>query len=255
MGQSNTADRGVKSDETLFALIEYLQESDGAGVTELAKQTGLAKSTVHGHLTTMQEHGFVVKDGQRYRLGLQFFHYGQYVRNQYRIYDVAKGMVDELVAEVGEMAWLMTHENGRVIYLYGRGGKTDIDVNTLIGSWAHMHCNSGGKAMLAHLPDDTVEEVVDRHGLPAKTPNTITDREELFADLEQTRDRGYALNLSEDITGIHAVGVPLVHEDTVRGALAIAGPAHRVTRERCEDELTEKLWATTNDVKLNLAYK
>lgn len=255
MGQRDAERRGVQSDETLFSLVEHLHESDGAGVTELARHTGLAKSTVHGHLTTMQEYGFVVKEGDEYRLGLEFFHHGQYVRNQYQIYHVAKPTVDELVEDTGEMGWLLTHENGRVMFLYGRGGKTDVDVNALIGSWAHMHCNSGGKAILAHLPDEAVDEIVDRHGLPAKTANTITDRDALAEELERTRERGYALNLSEDLTGIHAVGVPVVHEGVVRGSLAIAGPAHRVTRERCEDELAEKLWAATNDVTLNLAYK
>lgn len=255
MGRMDADRRGVKSDETLFSLVEYLHEADGAGVTELATHTGLAKSTVHGHLTTMREYGFVVKEGDEYRLGLQFFRHGQYVRNQYGVYHVAKPVVDELVEETGEMAWLLTHENGRVMYLYGRGGKTDVNVNSLIGSWAHMHCNSGGKAILSRLPDDEVEAIVDRQGLPAKTANTITDRDALFEELERTRERGYALNLSEDLTGIHAVGVPLVHGGTVKGALAIAGPAHRVTRERCEEELAELLWAATNDVTLNLAYK
>lgn len=255
MSERDAGRKGVKSDETLFTLIEQLKASDGAGVTELAARTGLAKSTVHGHLTTMVDRGFVVKDDGEYRLGLEFLHYGQYARNQYRIYDVAKTMVDDLVAEVGEMVWLMTHENGRVMYLYGRGGKTEINVNTLVGSWAHMHCNSGGKAILSQLPEDRVDAIVDRHGLPAKTPNTITDRAELFEELERTRERGYALNLSEDLTGIHAVGVPLVHENSVRGALAIAGPAHRLDRERCGTELAEELRAATNDVMLNLAYK
>lgn len=255
MNGTDADPKGVKSDETLFTLIEHLKASDGAGVTELADGTGLAKSTVHGHLTAMAERGFVVKEDGQYRLGLQFLHYGQYVRNQYKIYDVAKTMVDDLEAETDEMVWLMTHENGRVMYLYGRGGKTDINVNTLIGSWAHMHCNSGGKAILSQLPEERVEAVVDRHGLPAKTPDTITDRAELFEELERTRERGYALNLSEDLTGIHAVGVPLVHQSSVRGALAIAGPAHRLDRERMENDLAGKLRAATNDVKLNLAYK
>lgn len=255
MDHGGTGRQGVKSDETLFTLVEYLRSSDGAGVTELAERTGLAKSTVHGHLTTMREHGYVVKEGDRYRLGLQFFDTGQYVRTQHRIYGAAKPSIDDLVEATCEMAWLMTHENGRVMYLYGGGGRTDVDVNALTGSWAHMHCNSGGKAILAHLPDPAVDRVIERHGLPAKTENTITDRAELVEELETVRERGYALNLKEDLSGIHAVGVPVVYEGTVRGAIAIAGPAHRVTRDRCENELVDQLRAATNDVELNLAYK
>lgn len=254
MANTGKGRQGVKSDETLFSIVEYLRETDGAGVTELADRLDLAKSTVHSHLATMREHGFVVKRGDTYRLGLEFFSYGQYVRDEFAVYRAAKPVVDDLVAETGEMAWLLVHQNGRVMYLYGRPGRTDVDAHSLIGSWAYMHSNSAGKAMLAHLPESTVDAVIERHGLPQRTDNTITDREALEACLEQVHERGYALNLGEDLEGIHAIGVPLVFEGELHGAIAIAGPAHRVTRERCESDLAEALFAARNDVELNLAY-
>ena len=246
---------GVKSDETLFSIAEHLREVGGAGVTELAERTGLAKSTVHDHLASMLAHDFVEKRGETYHLGLQFFSYGQSVRNRYDVYEAAKPVVDDLVESTGEMGWLLTHQHGRLMYLYGRAGRTNINANALIGSWAYMHCNSAGKAILAHLPESAVDDVIERHGLPALTANTITDRDELVAELEAVRERGYALNLGEDLEGIHAVGVPLSFEGEIHGALAVAGPAHRVDRERCEDELVEYLRASANDVELNLAYR
>ena len=255
MTNGNAGDGGVKSDETLFSIVEHLAEVDGAGVTELAARTGLAKSTVHDHLASLVAHDFVEKRGSTYHLGLQFFSYGQSVRNRYDVYEAATPIVDDLVEETGEMGWLMTHQRGRVMYLYGRAGRTNVNANTLIGSWAHMHCNSGGKAILAHLPESAVDDVVERYGLPARTANTITERDELTAELERVREQGYALNLGEDLEGIHAVGVPLLFEEEIHGALAVAGPAHRVSRERCEDELAERLKASTNDVELNLAYR
>ncbi|QLG29633.1 IclR family transcriptional regulator (plasmid) [Halorarum halophilum] len=255
MPNEHAGSRGVKSDDTLFAIIEQLREADGAGVTELADRTGLAKSTVHDHLASMRAHDFVVKRGDAYHLGLQFFSYGQYVRNRYDVYEAAKPIVDDLVETTGEMGWLLTHENGRLMYLYGRAGRTNINANTLIGSWAYMHCNSGGKAILAHLPESDVRDVIDRHGLPARTANTITEPDALFEELAQVREQGYALNLGEDLEGIHAVAVPLLFGEEVHGALAVAGPAHRVNRERCEGELAERLRASTNDVELNLAYR
>jgi len=66
-------------------------ELDGAGVTELANQLDVAKSTIHGHLTSMRAHGFVVKRGTEYRLGLGFFDYGQYVRGQLQHLSVRDG--------------------------------------------------------------------------------------------------------------------------------------------------------------------
>ena len=246
---------GVKSDETLFALVELLRDTDGAGVTELATRLGLAKSTVHAHLATMCEHGFAVKRGNSYHLGLAFFAYGQHARSRRDVYRAARPVVDDLEVETGEMVWLLVHENGRVMFLYGHAGRTDVDVDSLVGSWAYMHCNSSGKAILAYLAEAEVGAVVERHGLPARTPNTITDSDELRAALDTVRERGYALNLGEDLEGIHAISVPLLFENEVCGALAVAGPAHRVTEERCRSELADQLRAARNDFELNLAYQ
>lgn len=254
MGPGDTASKGIKSDETLFTVIECLREMDGAGVTELAERTDLSKSTVHGHLTSLHDRGFVIKLNNTYRLSLQFFDYGQYVRTQYEIYGVARNIVDELTEETGEIVGLVTEENGKAVFLYGRGGQTDINVDSFIGSPLHMHLNSGGKAILAHLPESRIDAIIDEHGLPGRTENSITDRQELYEELERTRERGYALNLSEDLEGIHAIGVPLIHDDTVRGALTIAGPSYRVTREQCETVFADRLLAATDDIDLALTY-
>jgi IclR family acetate operon transcriptional repressor len=255
MGQHSKSGKKIKSDETLFALIECIREFDGAGVTELAEQLDIAKSTVHGHLTSMRDHGFVVKRGSEYHLGLTFFDYGQYVRGQLGIFRSGMQAVDQLEKATGEMAWLITHENGKAMYIYGRGGQNDIDINTILGTWAYMHCNSGGKAILAHLPEEEIHAIVDEHGLPARTENTITTRDALFDELEQIREQGYALNRSEDLKGVHAIGIPLMFGGEIQGALSIAGPAHRLSQERCEGEVLDQLRAATDEIELNLAYR
>ncbi|WP_435064389.1 IclR family transcriptional regulator [Halobaculum sp. EA56] len=255
MGVENGSGRGIKSDETLFALVEQLRELDGAGVTDLASELGLAKSTVHGHLSSLRDHGLVVRRDGEYHLGLEFFSYGQYVRSERDVYGAAQPALEDLAEESGESSWLMTHEHGRVMVLDGRATGPEINVDSLVGSWANMHANSGGKAILAHLPTEEVDRIVDRYGLPAMTDATITDRDELDEELAGIRERGFALNMGEDLRGIHAVGVPLFAEGTVRGALAVAGPAHRMDRERCEDELADRLRAAADDVEVSLVYR
>jgi DNA-binding IclR family transcriptional regulator len=203
----------------------------------------------------MRDHGFVVKRGSEYHLGLSFFDYGQYVRGQLGIFRSGMQAVDELEKATGEMTWLITHENGKAMYIYGRGGQNDIDINTILGTWAYMHCNSGGQAILANLSDGRVDEIIDQHGLPGKTDNTITDRDHLDEELARIREQGYALNLSEDIEGIQAIGVPLTVDDQIQGALSVAGPAHRMSKERCEGEILDRLRAATDEIDLTLAYQ
>ncbi|WP_096389756.1 IclR family transcriptional regulator [Halopenitus persicus] len=254
MNSDSTTDRLVKSDETLLAIIEEVRDANGIGVTTLANKLNLAKSSVHSHLKTMQSHGFIVKRNGKYHLGLELFRYGQYTRIERDVYSAAFPVLNQIAADTGESSWLMTHENGRLMYLDGRDPNDEINVNALIGSWEHMHVNSGGKVILAHLPDEKTTEIIEESGLPKQTENSITDPEELTEELNQARDQGYALNLGEGIREMNAVAVPLISQDTVRGALAVAGPAYRVDKERCEGELLDRLRAAADDIGLNLVY-
>ncbi|QHS15686.1 IclR family transcriptional regulator [haloarchaeon 3A1-DGR] len=245
----------VKSVETMFAVVDVLRERDGARVTAIADELDLSKSAVHKHLSTLRNHRFAVKEGDEYRLGLGFFGYGSYVRTRYDVFRKAKPLIRELADETGEMVWLITEENGMGMYLFGDGGSLDVNVDSLVGTWRHLHLNSGGKAILSRLPEERVVEIVERHGLPRRTDATITDLDELLTELETVRERGYALNLAEDMAGIHAVGVPIVHRDRVQGALSIAGAANRLTEDRIHDEYADRLLTAVNDLELNLTYR
>jgi IclR family acetate operon transcriptional repressor len=212
----NAAGSGIEPDETPFDLAELLRELDRAGATELAERLAVAKSAIHGHLTTLRDRGFVVKRSGRYELGLRFFEYGQCARSQLEIVQSGTLAVEKLEAETREMVWLLTHQNGMAIYVYGRAGDNEVSVNTILGARTHTHCNSGGgKAILANLPESEVGDIADAYRLPCRTENISTDRGQLFDEHGRIRERGHALNRSENLEGIHAVGVPL----TVGGAV------------------------------------
>lgn len=250
-GGSNS--QSVKSDATLFAIVETIKDRERAGVTEIARELDLAKSTVHKHLTALERRGYVVNEDGIYRAGLQFFSDGIDVRNQYDVFHAAKDRIDMLAEETAEAVWLVVHENDRVMFLYGSVNNNTFNSHSVVGQWKHLHSTSGGKAILAHLPDDTVRELVERD-LPSHTENTITDREELEAALEEIRETGIAWNKREDFTGVHAMAAPIILEGRPIGALTIAGAASRLTEEYCATQLRDPLLEAVNDVELRLAY-
>lgn len=254
MKQNGDSGRSIKSNETLFAIIESLKETDGAGVTELADRLDLAKSTVHKHLVSLERNRYVVNEGGRYRLGLEFFNTGVYVRNQYEIYHVAKDRIDRLAEETDEAAWLIIPENGLGMFVYGVPQNKSFSFDSMIGTWVYLHANSAGKAILAHLSDEEIQQVIDRHGLPAQTEHTITDREELFAELEDVRERGYAMNAQEDLRGLHAIATPVIWNERPIAAVTIAGAANRLTEEQIEDKLYSSLLEAVDDIELRLVY-
>lgn len=249
--------RKIKSSETMFAIIDRLRETDGAGVTELADALDMSKSNVHHHLSTMREHGFVVRnDDGTYSIGLEFFSVGVEAREQYQIAEPVRQNLPELAEETGETAWCMVMENGQGIFIDGYSSKASIDPHSVIGTWKPLHCSSAGKAILANLPVERRDEFLDRERLPAMTEYSMTDPEAVREELEEVRERGFAKNWGEDIHGMHAVGVPIFDGDTeLAGAISVGGAANRLTEEYCVEELVPLAKATADEIELSLAYK
>lgn len=255
MDATNAAAGTVKSAGTLLTVVEGIRELDGARVTELADHLDIGKSTAHRHLTTLEAHEYVVKEGDEYHLGLRLLGLGEYVRERNPVYSMARPIVDQLAEETEERALFMTEEHGRAVYLYRGVGAHAVHTNSTTGTRRYLHTIAGGKAMLAHFPTECVDAIVDRWGLPGETESTITDREELAAELERIRDRGVAFNREECIPGLQAVAAPVLGPDgSVVGALSVSGPAHRMKGEWLEEEIPDLLLGSANELELNLEY-
>lgn len=251
----NRAKNPIKGAEKTIRIIETLKELDGAGVTELANQLDLSKGTIHDYLSTLRQYNYVVKEGNQYHVGLGFFEVGEYARNRIQIYQVAKPEVQKLAEETGELANLLYEEHGLGVYLYRARGKDAVTLDTHTGKRRFLHNTALGKAILAHMPKSEVEEILDQHGLPQTTKNTITERGELYTELEKIRERGYAYCNQERVEGLQCVAAPLMSpDDDVLGAISVAGPTTRMNDERIQEELPQRLLQTANVIEINVNY-
>lgn len=255
MTQAGPTDRSIKSDVTVFGIVEALNERAGAGVVELADHLDMAQSTVHDHLSTLQDLEYVVKRDGKYFLGLKFLELGISARSRIEFLETVKPEVGEVAEHTGEVAWLYTEEHGRGVVVYKARGEKGLETVGQIGWRPHLHYTSAGKSILAAMSDEEVDAIVDQHGLPQETEQTITDREELFAELETIRERGYAVNREEKNRGISAVGVPLRLDDRVLGALSVSGPSHRLVDERIEEAVPNLLLDVANQIELKMKYQ
>lgn len=245
----------VKTTVKSFRLVQSLKELDGARVTDLADELEMGKSTVHNHLQTLLEEGYVIRRGEEYHLSLEFLELGGYIRNQMEIYGVAEPEIKALAEKTGELANFAVAERGKLVYIYRSKGKQAVDLDTYAGMRAHMHNTALGKAILAHSPRDRVESILDRHGMPSETANSITDRETLFEELEQIRSQGYAQDHEERLEGLRCVAAPIKSSDNVvRGAISVSTPKSRMRGERFNDEIPEEVRSAANVVELNLKY-
>lgn len=94
---TDNAHGGVKTTEQSFKFVEHIQRQNGATLAELVSEFGLAQSTVYKHLSTLESHGYLEKEGERYHVGLKLHHHGEYARLRKRRYRLAGRAVQELV--------------------------------------------------------------------------------------------------------------------------------------------------------------
>lgn len=253
---NDAGSRTLSTVETTFEVIEAVESLDGARVTEVAEHLDVPASTVHGHLTTLHDHSYLTKEGDEYHIGLQFLNRGGHARQRKEGYKLAEGKVEKLAAETGERVQFIVEEKGRGYYIHTAVGENAVLADARIGKRTYLHDSSAGKSILAHLPEQRVHDIVDQWGLPAFTKHTITDRDELFAELERVREQGYALNQEETHKGLNAVGAAVeTHQGQVLGSFSVSGPSNRLKQESLKEEVPDLLRGITNELELRLSYK
>jgi len=248
--------RTLKTVATASRVLDIVREHDEIGASDLAADLGISKSTAYIHLRTLEENGFLVQQGDEYRLAFKFTVLGEYVRNRSPLYRHGKPEVDTLASETNQYTHIVTEENGFGINLYQVKGDTSVEGEYQTDKTQrrdHLHYTASGKAILAYLPRERVEDILDEHGLPAQTTNTIADAETLFAELERIRERGYAYNDGEEINGFRAVGAPVRDADgNVLGSLSVSGPTSVMQGDRFQEEIPQRVIQSANVIEVNI---
>ncbi|RAW44980.1 IclR family transcriptional regulator [Halorubrum sp. 48-1-W] len=247
-------DGPIQAVERSMAIVEEIRRRDGAGVTELADHFGFSKSTVHDHVTTLERAGYLAREGDEYHVGLRFLTLGGHARQRQELYELAKSEVDDLAEETGESAKFVVEDRGRGIYLYQSLGDNAIRTDSHVGTRVYLHANSVGKAILANLPEDRVERILDRHGMPRWTEHTITDRDELYEELRDIRDRGVAFDDEERIRGLRCVAAPVIRDGDVLGSISVSGPTKRFDEQDYMDRMAELVRSTARVIEINAKY-
>lgn len=244
---------GLKSVNRSFRILEYLEEREGATVSEIENEFEMASSTVYIHLSTLSDLRYVIKEGGEYQCSLRFLAIGGERRDQLPIYQFAKSEVDDIQESTGEIGNVSLEENGHLVQLYTADSRESIDDGAPAGRHLYLHSTAAGKAILSVLAEEKREEILDERGLPPVTDRTITDRETLGHELDAIRRQGYATNKGEHSPGVCAIAVPIeLNDETVAGAISISGPLSRLEQERIDEELTPLLRDKKNIIELRM---
>lgn len=237
----NSKGRNLQTIERTSEIISLVKKSDGIRVSDVVEEFDIAKSTAHGYLSTLDNVGILKKSKTGYVLGLRLLHLGEQARSRNDRYELAKSYVKELADELTEGADFMVDENDKLYTIYNDVASLE-DPNFRTGNRFHLHNSAGGKAVLAEKPPERAKEIIDRVSLPKTTRDTITDPNQLLAEIAEVRQRGFAITEEELIEGLTSIGVAVTHPDgSVFGAFGIGGPTYRIDEDRINNQISNRL--------------
>ena len=222
--------------ERTFGILQALAD-DGSDVSlaELAGRLGLHKSTTHRLLMVLEADHFVEKcaGSGKYHLGSRLIDLGRAALARIDVFELARPHLRALTAETGETAHLAVLRGGEVVSVVNAESRQTVRTPATVGTRSPAHCTSLGKAILASLPPEQLDEFLRRHVMEAHTRKTITSSSRFRAELRAIRDRGYAVDNEELEEGLRCIGAPVQdHTGAVIAAVSIAGPAYRIRIDR-----------------------
>lgn len=222
---------------------------------EVAERCGLTRATTYRLISTLATRGYVAsgQDG-RYRLGTKMLSLSKRLVEYAQLPQLARPDLEDLCQQVGESVHLGVLEDTEVLYVDKVESVTAARMYSVVGTRNPLHSTSLGKAILAFLPAFERTMLLDRMNFTERTTNTITNRAELEAHLEDIRTQEYAMDDVENEEGIRCVGVPVLGNSGLPiAAISISGPVMRMTRERAR-ELVPALQVTGRRISQKFGY-
>lgn len=244
----------VKSADRTLDVLEALSREGELSLSELALRLKIPKSSLHGILRTLEARGWADSDPTRslYRLGMSSLLIGMAYVNQDLVVARTSDGMDMLAHETGETIHLARLEGSSIVYLAKRESIHPLRMYSSIGRRLPAYSTALGKALLSHLPDETVRTLLPDE-LATATPHSIAHHDDLIAELAQTRARGYSIDNEESELGLRCFSVALPFESPAapKNAISCSVPIARLTPER-ESRIVELLTQVQRDVAADL---
>jgi DNA-binding IclR family transcriptional regulator len=244
----------VQSVDRAVTILELLALHGEAGISQLARELGVHKSTASRLVSALERRRLVeqVEDRGGYRLGVGVLTLAGATNARLDLAKEARPVVRRLAAETGETVNLAVLSGGAALYVDQVAGSSSLSSYNWVGQHIPIHATSNGKALVSELADPELTNVLGE--LVAYTPSTVTDRADLDAELAEVRERGWAIATDELDVGLTAVAAPVrdAHGDIV-ASVSVSGPTFRFDTARIE-ELVPLLVAATTEVSGRLAH-
>jgi IclR family acetate operon transcriptional repressor len=224
----------VQSVDRAITVLEILARRGETGVTEIAIELGVHKSTAFRLVSVLESRGLVEQHADRgkYRLGLGIVRLAGATTARLDLTQQGRPVCEALARELGETINLAILSGHDALYMDQVAGTSALQLHNWVGQRVPLHCTSNGKVLIAFLPQEAQRELLVQP-LHRFTDSTTTDVELLLAELAQVRQQGYATAFEELEQGLIAVAAPVRDmSGTVVASLSASGPVFRLTPDR-----------------------
>jgi IclR family transcriptional regulator, KDG regulon repressor len=218
-----------------FEILKLVSASkDGVGISEIARGLDIAKSTVHGMTSALEEAGVVLRDPvtKRYTLGFTLFELGKNAYSQIDLKDLARPVAEELMERTNASVFLGVLNGDHVTVLDVVVPRTELKITAPIGTTLPLLAGAVGKVFLSRVEEEEVRRIIKTQGLTRFTENSITGTERYLQEIRAAKENGFATDDEEYIPGVRAVAAPIKEAAPLRSAIWVVGLKASLDEER-----------------------
>jgi DNA-binding IclR family transcriptional regulator len=238
----------IKTAENVFTIIEKIEELDQPTCSELASHVSLSVSSVYNYLKTLEEKGYIIGNGGRYRLSLKFLQKGRIVRNSYPIMYAATEPIDILSKVIDEYISVFVKEGKHTVMIHEANSHHAVHVPPpFLGEPFHLTKTPQGKVILAHMSETSRCDILSSTEMDDETT------ERLESEINLIKDKGLSVDEGQIHENIWAIAAPVKVSDEIYGSILISTVLHRMDKQRANQELPNILIQTVKEIEHHLS--
>jgi DNA-binding IclR family transcriptional regulator len=243
--------------ERALAMLEAVaHQPEGLSNADISRQLKIPKSSASYILRTLEQRGYVNRDPSgKYHVGLKILSLSRGALSGIDVREVALPIMRRLVEKTNLTCHLAILDGSEAVYIEKVEPNGFIRMDTWVGRRMRVHATSVGKALVAHIPQDRLEQIISEAGMERRTPKTITTLPKLLKELEKVRTQGYAVDDEENNLEARCVGAPVFNQyGAIEASLGLSGTVHQVNPQSMH-RIVESLKDAARHLSMQLGYR
>ena len=245
-----------KTIQKAIDVLNLFKDKNKLSFTEIREKLKFSKATLYRVLYTLENNSYLSKDSNgRYELGTNIFILGHRISKDNQLKKISDPIINHLSKEINLTVHLGIINNLDVIIVNKANPSDNFYMVSRIGSSVPAHCTGQGKTLLAFSQRNIVEKIINANGLKRFTANTITNKDDLFIELDRIKERGYAIDQSEHQARLICFAAPILNQDDeIEAAISVSGFKEDFRGKEVREEYLDALMDARDKIRLEMGF-